>query len=372
MKIGFDLTFLRPDSGGLETYSHRLIEAITERYPTHDAVAFTTKATHLRWNWAIDRLDVVDLPTPDIQRRLGWSVGQFAALPYAAHRAKVDVLHSLGNFAPIAGTTTRVVTIHDPPQFFRHAATPGRLVRLSTAAMVAAGARYADRVITDSDEIRRAIASDRFARVANRVEVVYPGVEVPPLCAAAAPTTVITSHQYKVLYVGTNLPHKNIGTLLRAVALIPLHERPLVMLAGIATDAADLQEHARQLGVSDDVRFFGRVSSGVLEALYQQTDCLVTLTTHEGFGLPVVEAMARSVPVICSSLPVLQEVAGDAALFVDPHQPAEIARTIVGLLRDPGLRSTLRVSGAERARQFTWAAAAEKTVAVYHKAIAAK
>ena len=368
MKIGFDLTFLLPDAGGLETYSHQLIKAILERHPSHDALAFVTRKTRELLTWRLDRLQMVELPTPDIHSRLGWSVGQFVVLPYAAYRARVNVLHSLGNFAPVAAPMPRVVTVHDPPDFFRNAATPGQLVRFLTAGMVAVGARYADQVIADSNEMRRVLMSDRLARVGNRVDVVYPGIDVPEMGAHVAATRS-SEHRHTVLYVGTHLPHKNLTSLLGALALIPVNERPLMIFVGNATDAGDLHQSVRGLGLAEDVRLYGRVSQESLEGFYQQADCLISVSTHEGFGLPIVEAMARAVPVICSSLPVFEEIAGSAAVFVDPHDTRAIADSMRTLLRDTASRERLRAQGAERAKQFTWSTAADRMIAIYRTAI---
>jgi glycosyltransferase involved in cell wall biosynthesis len=110
------------------------------------------------------------------------------------------------------------------------------------------------------------------------------------------------------------------------------------------------------------------VAPGELEELYAAADALVTATRYEGFGLPVLEAMARDVPVACSDLPVLREVAGDAAVWLDPGAPASIAAALGEVLAGGEAIERLRAAGRERAARFTWEAAARATADAYERA----
>jgi glycosyltransferase involved in cell wall biosynthesis len=125
----------------------------------------------------------------------------------------------------------------------------------------------------------------------------------------------------------------------------------------------------RATGVAEDVRLLGGLSTAELDALYGLADCLVLPTLHEGFGLPVLEAMARSLPVVCSDIPALREVAGDATLYFDPRVPRQVAAAIARVLDDPGLASGLRERGRSRAAGFSWTAAAQGTLASYRRAL---
>ncbi len=144
------------------------------------------------------------------------------------------------------------------------------------------------------------------------------------------------------------------------------------MIAGHATDDGALAARARDAGVAADVRLLGARSTEELDSLYALADCLVLPTLHEGFGLPVLEAMARSLPVACSDIPALREVAGPAALYFDPRVPAEIAARIGELTADATLAGRLRELGLARAGAFSWTAAAEGTLASYWRALAAR
>jgi glycosyltransferase involved in cell wall biosynthesis len=141
------------------------------------------------------------------------------------------------------------------------------------------------------------------------------------------------------------------------------------VLPGYATEHEhQLRERARMLELDADVRFPAWVSAEELEGLWAIARAFVFPSLYEGFGLPVLEAMARGVPVACSNASSLPEVAGDAALLFDPHDEAAIAIALQRLLSDPALVETLRVRGLERARLFTWKRTAQLTLQSYARA----
>jgi glycosyltransferase involved in cell wall biosynthesis len=131
----------------------------------------------------------------------------------------------------------------------------------------------------------------------------------------------------------------------------------------------ELRRRTAELGMTDDVRLRGWIEPEELEGLYDAAACLVCPSLHEGFGLPVLEAMARGVPVACSGRGALGEVAGEAALRFDPESVREIATAIERLLTDPAEAQRLRAAGRERASQFSWANAAAGTLACYERAL---
>jgi len=174
-----------------------------------------------------------------------------------------------------------------------------------------------------------------------------------------------------VLTASAKRPHKNLARLIRAVALIPPHRRPLLVLPGYPTPyESELRALARSLAIEGEVCLLGWVADRELDALYARASCFVFPSLYEGFGLPVLEAMARGVPVATSDRASLPEVAGDAALYFDPLSPRSIAAALERLLADENLAARLRSQGRERARRFTWDACAEGTVAVYRQALA--
>ena len=174
-----------------------------------------------------------------------------------------------------------------------------------------------------------------------------------------------------LLTLSAKRPHKNLAALIGALARIPAEERPVLVLPGYATPyEAQLRERAGALGVTEDVRFPAWVSGAELEGLWGLARAFVFPSLYEGFGLPVLEAMARGVPVACSNASSLPEVAGQAALMFDPHDEEQIAQALRRLLADGELRERLRALGLARARQFTWQRTARLTLASYRRALA--
>jgi glycosyltransferase involved in cell wall biosynthesis len=181
-----------------------------------------------------------------------------------------------------------------------------------------------------------------------------------------------------VLSVSAMRPHKNLARLIGALGLIadaapermPAAQRPLVVVPGYPTPYEDeLRGRAEHLGLADDVRLLGWVDGPTLEGLYSAAACFAFPSLYEGFGLPVLEAMARGVPVACSGRGALDEVAGDAALRFDPESEASIAAAVERLLTDPEEAERLRRAGPERAARYTWAATAAGTIASYRRAL---
>jgi glycosyltransferase involved in cell wall biosynthesis len=173
-----------------------------------------------------------------------------------------------------------------------------------------------------------------------------------------------------VLSLSAKRPHKNLLALIGAFALIPAERRPLLVLPGYPTaHEAELRERALTLGLLDDLRFLGWLSAEELEGLWSLATAFVYPSLYEGFGLPVLEAMARGVPVACSNASSLPEVAGDAALMFDPRDETAIATAVEQLLSDRAAAERLRARGLERAREFTWERTARMTLDSYARAL---
>ena len=314
---------------------------------------------------------VVRLPLSP-RSRPAWAWAELAAVPAAAARARVDVLHSPANFGPAAGPFARVLTVHDL-LFRRHPELLSRAMRIGTEALVPPAARRAHRVITVSHASRDDLV-ELLDIAAERIDVI-PNAWTPPRSLpdpAAARRRLDAGARPIGLSVASDLPHKNLPLLLEALAVLEPAERPLLVLAGHGTDSGTLPARARELGVEDDVRLLGGVGAERLEELYAAASAVVTVTRLEGFGLPVLEALGRGVPAVCSDLPVLREVAGDAALWVDPDVPTSVAAGLRTALAGGPEIERLRASGRDRALRFSWRAAAERTAGVYDRAAAAR
>jgi glycosyltransferase involved in cell wall biosynthesis len=373
--VGLNLVFLVPgETGGMEVYARELIPALLEQAPP--GVRFTAfvnrEAASERgapWN---ENLPAVTVPVSS-RSRVQWVLGEQTLLPRAAAAAGVDLLHSLASTAPLSGRFRRVVTIHDLiyarfPE--AHAGIRGKGMRM----LVPAGARRSNRVIADSLSTRGDLI-ELLGLEPERIDVVPLGVGTVhrdrPLPASEVRARLRLADRPTLLSLSAKRPHKNLAALIDALALIPAERRPLVVIPGYATwYERELQERARTRGVEDDVRLLGWLVGRELEGLWALASGFVFPSLYEGFGLPVLEAMARGVPVACSNASSLPEVAGDAALQFDPDDRGAIAASLERLL-EPLEARRLRERGLQRARQFTWARTASLTLESYARAFAA-
>lgn len=376
MHVGLDLLYLIPgETGGRETYARELVPELLARSPELELTAFLnrdagpTLASELG-----ERVRPVVLPV-SARSRVQWAAGELALLSWAARKAGVELLHSMANFAPASGSVPRVVTIHD----LQYKVVPELLsppARVATHALVSLAARRSERIIAVSAAGGREIVSG-LGVDPGKIDVVPNGVRRLPPTAPTPAASAEVREPYRLeqrpvaLTVATNLPHKNLPILFEALALIAPEQRPILVLAGHGTDAEALRASASTAGVADDVRGLGGLSTGALEDLYALAACLVLPTLHEGFGLPVLEAMARGVPVVCSDIAALHEIAGEVALYFDPRSPSQIAARLGEVLESPDLARRLREAGRARAKRFSWQAAAEGTLASYQRALSA-
>jgi glycosyltransferase involved in cell wall biosynthesis len=371
MRIGLDLLYLVPgESGGRESYARELVPAMLERSPELELIAFVNRDGGPALGAELGPgVRTVVLPVT-ARSRAGWALGELALLSVAARRQRVQLLHSMANFGPAAGPFRRVLTVHD----LQYRAVPELLsatARAATHGLVSIAARRADRIIAVSAAGREEIRSG-LGIPAELIDVVPNGMRPAPPSASkrTEPSHRELGRRPVVLALATNLPHKNLPALVDALALIDPHTRPTLVFAGHATDDGTLRSAALAAGVGDSVQTLGRLTDEQLEDLYAQAACLVLPSLHEGFGLPVLEAMARSLPVACSDIPALREVAADAAVYFDPHAPEQIAARVTELLADGALAERLRRLGVARAGSFSWQAAAEGTLASYERAMA--
>ena len=299
--------------------------------------------------------------------------GEQQLLPRLATRAGVDLLHSLGSTAPIWGKYRRVVTIHD--LIYRlYPETHGRLRALGMGQLVPLAARRSDRILTPSESTRNDVVR-LLGTPSEKIDVV-------PLGVTGRKRQLSTSERCGngtdsgdasiVLTMSAKRPHKNLMALLEAFSLLPEEPSRILVLPGHPTaHEAALRSRADALGIARSTRFIGWVSGDELEALYSAAACFVFPSLYEGFGLPVLEAMTRGVPVACSVRASLGEVVGDAAVSFDPERPEEIARAMIRILDDPVEADHLRAAGLARAASFTWAATARGTLRTYERALGA-
>jgi len=379
LRIGLNLVFLNERSGGVGRYARELVPALLDAEPGVRITAFVSRelpADVRSADWA-SAVEWVTLPV----RTSGGPPGSFAlataaqwlALPLEASRRGVDVVHGLANVAPLwlpraasVVTLLDLIWLHFPSALEPAAALGMRRVALPSV-------RRADRVIAIS-RVAREDMIETLGIPSERVDVTPLGVAAPsPAVPATAPTDLrrklALGEQHIVATVSAGREHKNLPRLLRAFAALERDDCALVIAGDMAPQERELRELAAAAGVEDRVRLPGWLSPEDHEGLYRAATCFVVASLMEGFGLPVLEAMQREVPLACSQTSAVGEVASDAAERFDPYSELEITAALDRLLGDPARRAELIQRGLERCAIYTWQETARATLISYRRAI---
>jgi glycosyltransferase involved in cell wall biosynthesis len=358
-RIGFDGRALASPAAGVRRYTRELFGAMAGRGDV-EVVAVGAPA---------------DCPVPagvqavpgarTLPSNAGWML---TGLPRAAARARLDLFHAPSYTAPVGGPRPLVLTIHDVsyarrPEWYPYRRDPIR------RSFYRWSARAADLIITDSGFSKREIMA-AYGLHPDRIDVV-------PLAAGAhfAPGPRLPPAMF-VLHVGDIHPRRNLPVALHALALLRQRTPQLrdirLMLVGVDRGTVgELQALAARLAPGPPlVELRGRATDDELVHLYRTTLALVYPSRYEGFGLPLLEAMACGTPVIASREASIPEVTGDAALLLDPDDVEGWAEAIASVA-DEAARVRLRDAGLARASAFSWARTADLTVAAYRRAISA-
>lgn len=369
--MGLNLVYLVPgETGGMETYARELIPRLART----DGVRLTAFVNR-------ETAEGADGPWQDIPRqtvpvrarnRVEWVRGEQQHLPRLAAGHGCDLVHSLASTAPLRGPFVRVATIHDLNYKLVPEAHFG-LRGLGMRLLVPASARRSHRLIAISTSTAHDVEA-HLGVATSKIDVVPQGVSlVPPrevTPEADLRLKLGLGERPILLSVSAKRPHKNLLRLLEAHARLGRDARPVLVIPGYPSPhGEELIERARVLGTDEHVRLPDWVAAPDLEGLYAAAVAFVFPSLYEGFGLPVLEAMARGVPVACSNRSSLPEVAGDAALLFDPFDEDAIRVALERLLGDPALAERLREAGSEQSRRFSWEATASGTVASYERAL---
>ncbi|HZL48548.1 MAG TPA: glycosyltransferase family 1 protein [Solirubrobacteraceae bacterium] len=372
--VGLNLIFLVPgETGGMEVAARELIPALVAAAPQTRFTAFINREAAAAGGgpWG-ELLPAVTVPV-NARNRVQWVLGEQTLLPRLAARAGVDLLHSLASTAPLWGRFRRVVTVHDLI-YARFPEAHAGIRDKGMKVLVPQAVRRSHRVIADSRSTREDLI-ELIGASPERIDVVPLGLggvrREAPLPERELRERFELGERRVLLSLSAKRPHKNLLALIGALALLPGEGRPLLVLPGYHTaHEAELRERAAQAGVAADVRFLGWMSGPEIEGLWAIAAAFVFPSLYEGFGLPVLEAMARGVPVACSDASSLPEVAGDAALLFDPRQESAIAEALRRLLNDAALCERLRARGLTRVAEFTWERSARLTLESYGRTLA--
>jgi glycosyltransferase involved in cell wall biosynthesis len=365
LKLGLNLLHLVPgETGGAELYARRLISALAALEAPPQLTLFTG-AEAAREGWP-QGVEVVALRF-DPRSRARRVAAEQALLPRAAGRSGIELLHNLFTTAPAVLGMPQVTTILDLI-YRRFPETHAGLRAWGLRVLVPLAARRSRRILTLSESAKGDVI--RFLGVpGERVDVTYlgPGIDddVTPLPEHELRDRFDLGEAPVVLSVSAKRPHKNLERLFEAFARVEAEPTPLLLVTGYPTPfEAELRRRA-----GERVRFGGWVEDEALAGLYDLSTCLAFPSLAEGFGLPVLEAMRRGLPVACSDTTSLPEVAGEAALYFDPTDISSIGRAVERLLVDASTRERLAAAGRARAEQFSWEATARATLRSYELAL---
>lgn len=367
MRIAIDAHHIGERRTGTETYLYNLVqnlaalEANGERY-----------SVYLNDSAVIDGLNDNDHFEAKRLPFLRQSIRYGIYYPLVSWLNRFDVLHA--QFAlPPSLRSRSVVTVHDlcyerHPEYFHPT------VRRQMKWLVPWSCRRADQIITVSESSKRDLV-EIYRISPDKVTVTYPGAaeRFKPMDRASAKQLVDAKYGVAgdfLVYVGNLEPRKNLGRLLEAFFLLRHQERiahKLVIVGQAAWKAHNIFQAVEREGLGNEVVFTGYVPDQDLPFLYNASSGLVYPSVFEGFGLPVVEAMACGIPVITSSGSSLEEIAGNAALLVDPYSICSIADAIEKLGNDSSLRQKLAAAAIQRAACFSYRRMAEETREVYHR-----
>lgn len=401
-RIGIDARWITPEVSGIGRYTERLIASLAQldqeneyflifsdpnvmsRVASYDANVIARRAEGATKQSPQNFHTILFPHSP-------FSLKSFFLLPRLIRKLKLDIFHSTNFMLPLLSRRVKLVaTIHDLIPLIHPEFTPkAKKTRFYPVywLLMQMIARKADLIIADSEHSRRdVIAKLRIAP--EKVRRIYVGIEER---MQPAPSKWILRSGYKkivgiqepyFLYVGRHDPYKNILGLVHAYAQFlnviarpagpkqspqPSVPIPQLVITGAPDprypEAHDWCQHNKLLG---QVVFTGHVTDEELLALYQHALAVVLVSRYEGFGLPVLEAMACGAPVLCSNAASLPEVAGDAALLVDPDSTHAIAAALHRLATDEPLRRSLIQKGLAQARRFTWPICARETLQAYH------
>ena len=372
--IALNLVFLVPgEVGGMETYARELIPRLAARRGLRVTCLVNRDAAETGGGpWGeVAPMEVLPVSA---RNRLEWVRGEQQYVPRLAKRRGCDLVHSLASTAPLWGAVPRVTTIHDL-NYLKVPDAHFGLRGLGMRVLVPAAARRSRRILVDAASTRADLSAD-LGTPADKIDVVPLGVSPPPAVPveAAARARASLSLPARSAARPECLPRSDRTRTSSAccrrsprlrVSTGPFWSCPVIQRITRRSFVGALSNWVSPRTCAGPVGSPRLISKG----LYAAAACLVFPSLYEGFGLPVLEAMARGVPVASSNRSSLPEVAGDAALLFDPEDPAAIARAMTRLLSDRELRERLGRAGRERAATFTWERTAELTAASYARAL---
>ena len=373
MKIGFDAKRFFNNFTGLGNYSRFVINALSEHASDHEYLLYSPKVkSHPEFDSVLSRPNVKIVTPPSVYRFLfAKSLWRTWGISHETSVKNLDVYHGLSQELPVGlpAGIRKIVTVHDLI-FFRYPQLYKSVDVSIYKAKVKSACHQADRILAISRQTQQDIID--FLKVdPAKIEVVYQGCH-PNFRKLFSDQEIreirelYNLPQHYILSVGTIEERKNVLLLIKALALLPEDLQIHIVIIGRPTSYKNkIVEEAVRLGVIERIIFLHDVSFADLPAIYQGADVFVYPSFFEGFGIPIVEALESSVPVIAATGSCLEEAGGEGSIYVNPEDKDELASQLTRVLKDNKLRSDMIVAGKQHVTQFHPQEIAKILVGVY-------
>ena len=371
MKIGIDCSSVLYKKTGVGNYVHNLLLNLSKIDRKNSYVLFFQSLRHLdsskiaRYDFAHKKTIAIRAPKPLFD--FFWYKLKFPSIEFFT--GEVDIFHS-NFYSPLMKKGESIITIYDVSFF----AFPELQTKDAQ--------KFRNKVIKSCHKASKIITISNFSKMEilkyvnvpkEKIEVIYPGVNIRNQQLDVNENDILRKYRLSkdyVLFVGTIEPRKNLERLVRAFKLLidsGTNKYDLVIVGKLGWKYNSFLQTLRISGIQDKVKLLGYIPANELPIIYKYASLFIYPSIYEGFGLPVLEAMANEVPVITSNLSSLPEVAGDAALLVNPYDEGQIAEGMNKILSDPKLRRQLIERGKERVKKFSWMETAKQTLKLYEE-----
>ena len=375
MRIGIDYTAALKQSGGIGRYTRGLITTLAHLDHRHNYTLLATPdapLADLQPFQAHQNFSYKIYPLAERWMTIGWH-RFFLPIPVEWFAGPVDLFHSPNFILPPTRRARTLLTVHDL-SFMRHPQGAVDSLRRWLEKVVPRSLARADHILADSESTKQDLI-DIFGLDPSAVTVVGAGVEErfrpitdPTVLAAVRQRYFIPPSAKFILGLGTLEPRKNFTGLIEAFNRSPVREtHHLVIAGGRGWLYENIFAAAAASPVADRIHLIGFVADDDLPALYSLADIFAYPSHYEGFGIPVIEAMACGTPVVCANNSSLPEVAGQAAQLIEATDTTALADSLQRLAADPTLRQQAIEQGFQQARKFTWPAAAQRLLQVYEQ-----
>lgn len=376
MRIGIDCrTILNPGSGegaGVGHYTHFLV---------NELLALDKKNTYvLFFDSRLRDIHVFARPNVVLRRFPFSTYRKFLPFTYshmlvaaALLKERLDVFHNPANVLPLTYRRPSVITIHDLAIYKNPSWFPGQV--FSRHLLVPQSVKKAKAIIAVSESTKRDLR-ELFSTPGKKIRVIHEGVDVQPINVKSKKSSTNVHEKFHIrkrylLFVGTLEARKNLVRLVQAFGRLletsgkALDDVTLVLAGNRGWKSEEVFNQIKELHLEHRVKWTGYVTQNEKLALMRGATAFVFPSVYEGFGLPVLEALALGVPVVTSEVASLPEVAGPAARYVNPEEVNDIREGLSDVLTDQRLRTRLHEAGPKQAKRFSWQKCAAETLAVY-------